>query len=161
MLIKDIFLKLQETLALTQYPGRQFRFGIPAVPSSYDPQDNNAPGLFLDWYKGRYVWQAAPCNGYNLKSGDADFNALIAMEQKDVPADYLPDLLRNEALAIYMLELGETLITKVLDSNADGTFTGFFASPMALTHSFIKDEPVSLVNLLIRVSNFASNYGTQ
>ena len=160
MLIKDIFLRLQETLAFTQFPDRRFRFGIPAVPSSYDPQDHIAPGLFLDWYKGRNVWVAGMCGGLNLKSGDADFNALIAMEQKDVPADYLPDLLRNEALAIYMLELGETLITKVLDSNSDGTFTGFFASPMALTHSFIKDEPVSLVNLLIRVSNFASNYGT-
>jgi len=100
------------------------------------------------------------CGGANLKSGEADFNAMIAMEQKDVPLDDFPGLLPNEALAIHMLELGESLITKVLDSNADGTFTGFFANPMALTHSFIKDEPVSLVNLLIRVSNFASSYPT-
>jgi len=158
MLIKDIFLDLQSNLALSQYPGRQFRFGIPAVPMSYDPQDHVAPGLFLDWSKGRFIWEAAMCGGANLKSGDADFNALIAMEQKDVPLEDFPGLLPNEALAIHMLELGETLITKVLAINA--TEPGYFANPMVLTHSFIKDEPVSLVNLLIRVSHFATGYQT-
>lgn len=159
MLLEDIFVTLQDQLELSQYPGRKFRFGIPAVPTSYDPQDHLAPGLFLDWFKGRFTWQAGSCGSSILRDGQADFNALIAMEQKDVPqiAEF-PNLLPNEALALYMLRLGETLISKVIEINASQPQPGFWAAPMVLTHSFVKDEPTSLVNLLIRVSQFG-DYG--
>lgn len=158
MKIKDVFEILQENLALTQYPGRKFKFGIPAVPVSYDAQDKQPPGLYLDWFKGRFTWIPAMCNGSTLKDGQADFNALIAMEQKDIDLSQFPGMLANEALALHMCDLGETLVANVISLQSAGTFAGFFAAPMTLTHSFVKDEPTSLVNLLIRVSHL-NNYG--
>lgn len=151
MLIRDIFLSLQDNLALSQFPNRVFKFGIPPVPVSYDADDNLAPGLYLDWFRGRLTWDPhGMCGSSTLTKSEVDFNALIAMQQDDVPSDYFPLLRRNQALAIFMCELGETLISSVIALNA--TQPGFFAMPMTLTHSFVKDEPVSLVNLLIRVT---------
>lgn len=158
MNIKEVFEILQANLALTQYPGRKFRFGIPAVPNSYDAQDHLPPGLYLDWFKGRFTWLPAMCNASTLKDGQADFNALIALDQDKIDISQFPGLLPNEALALHMCDLGETLVRNVISLQAAGTFEGFFAAPMTLTHSFVKDEPTSLVNLLIRVSHL-DGYG--
>lgn len=160
MHIKDIFLALQENLALSQFPGRVFKFGIPPVPVSYDGDDNLAPGLYLDWFRGRYLWKAGMCGASQLQNGEVDFNALIAMQEDDVPDSYMPSLKRNQALAIFMCELGEELVSSVIATNTiiRATNPSFFAAPMTLTHSFVKDEPVSLVNLLIRCTQL-TGYG--
>lgn len=160
--IKSAFLKLQDYLELTQYPGRRFKFGIPNPVTSYDPQDKTVPGMFLDWFRGRYQWTASMCGGTDLKSGEVVFNALIVMEQGDVDLSNYPGLLANEALALHMIDLGETMIRKVIAGNADpqGWLNDFFANPAVLTHTFVKDESSSMVNLEIRVSHFASSYLT-
>lgn len=153
MKIKDVFLDLQSKLELTQYPGRIFRFGIPAAPLDIDIRDSLPPGLFLDWWKGRLDWKAGMCGGSNLEHGTADFNALVVLSEHGltdaVRAQY-PGMIDNEVLAAHMAELADTLIAKVISINASQP--GYFAAPMLPTHSFTKDETASAVNLMIRVS---------
>lgn len=157
MTIKEVFAILQDQLELTQYPGRVFRFGVPAAPIAIDIRDNEPPGLFLDWWKGRLDWKAGMCGGSNLERGTVDFNALVVLDEKnlsDAIRAQFPGFLDNEVLALHMADIADTLIAKVIEINA--TQPGFFAAPMLPTHSFTKDETASAVNLLIRVSNFAS-----
>ena len=156
MKIKEAFIILQEQLALTQYPGRVFRFGIPAAPIAYDVRDNEPPGLFLDWWKGRLDWKFMMCMTSQLEKGTADFNALIVLTEQylspAVKAQY-PGLIDNEILALHMAELADTLIAKVIAINSSNV--GFFAAPMLPTHSLTKDETASAVNLMIRVSGLS------
>lgn len=158
MRLTDVFAALQANLELSQYPGRKFKYGIPSTPASYDAQDHLPPGLYLDWWKGRFTWMPTSCDDTQLKAGEGDFNALIVLDQDKLDMSQFPGLLPNEALALHMLDLGETLVAKVIALRKAGTFAGFFAAPMTLTHSFVKDEPTSLVNLLIRVSQI-DGYG--
>lgn len=159
MTIEEVFSSLQSLLALTQYPGRVFRFGIPAAPIAIDIRDNQPPGLFIDWWKGRLDWKAGMCGGSHLERGTIDFNVLVVLSEQyltDAVRAQYPGKLDNEVLALHMAALADTLIEKVIAINA--TQPGYFAAPMLPTHSFTKDETASAVNLMIRVSQFAS-YG--
>ncbi len=161
MTIEEIFVALQEQLTLPQYPGRVFRFGFPPLYPPFDTRDNEPPGLFLDWVKGRFDVTAGYCGASNFKSGSVDFNALISLDQKNLSEAVLaerPTLLANEVLAVHSAELADTLVDRVIKINL--TEQRFFCAPMVLTHSFTKDETGSLVNLLIRVSQFATSYGS-